>query len=190
MSFCNWFRCANSCVFVSPLLSWLTELDLCFCVFGWYSWLARWLALTARRTELICNLKQSWWFPSPNPAQNFNKTHFCPCSSSREQEQHYCETFCCILKRKVCMYSLWLRGLLLKRVHHLPLILIPVSDHRRWVAFCDEPGCLWTPEWRLTRCQIAEVTGDGCVFGLEGRQAWRLSCSPSELSAACPQTHT
>lgn len=68
-----------------------------------------------------------------------------------------------------------------KGVHQLPLMLISERDHRGWVAFGEEPGCLWTPEWRLTRRQNAGVTSsprdrDGCVFGLEGRQAWSAHC--------------
>lgn len=86
-------------------------------------------------------------------------------------------------------------GEALQGVHHLPLIPIPVSDHRglgglRWRAR------LFTDARVRVRRQIAEVTGspgdgDGCVFGLEGRQAWSLSLSLQRgLSSARPLTRT
>lgn len=136
----------------------------------------------------------AYWEPEWRTQQSlwdYSCSVFIPCSWGRAKKRHHCEKFgkfyYCILLLHVLLVTARLAGEALQDVHHLPLILIPASDHRGWVASGDEPGCLRTPEWRLTRRQIAEVTGspgdgDGCVFGLEGGQAWRRSLFYREAS--------
>lgn len=149
------------------------------------------------QTQCVLSITASLWWQQYVCYSLSSRSKYRPRSSSEAEKHKPLWEVWGVLLPLLCALLVTVRrvGEALQGVHHLPLIPIPVSDHRglgglRWRAR------LFTDARARVRRQIAEVTGspgdgDGCVFGLEGRQAWSLSLSLQRgLSSARPLTRT